>query len=369
MFGIGFDHPQHAVEMGLFSGGAMSSVLYIISAYFQQNGSGKVAVLASIVFIFGTSLFFVDIIFNDYNYYFLSVWSLIISFGLFGVSAVLYTALKLNVIGDGQNNSIDNDVYIRISEIEDKIDNIRSRNLQFNRINNSTLKVIDESINKIFQEKIKNNLREIIDSNVIDITNDSIIKNYDPDIVKERLFENLSIRIDKYSEGIADQIISQRVAGSQNLIWGIIFALSGLIAMAIMLLWPAFDSSKINNIPQYDWGYFLQTFIPKLSFVIIFESVSFFFLRAYADDRNMLKYLRNELTNVELKGVALLGSVYIGDEKSANSILDRLMQTERNFVLKKGDRIAAEVLFKENSIFVEDIIRNIVDKAKLKVGN
>jgi len=70
--------------------------------------------------------------------------------------------------------------------------------------------------------------------------------------------------------------------------------------------------------------------------VVVVTSVTFFFLRTYLRTLSDIRYIENEITNVEMKFIGLhfaLSREYEDVEKDA---MRSLLATERNHILEKG---------------------------------
>jgi hypothetical protein len=82
---------------------------------------------------------------------------------------------------------------------------------------------------------------------------------------------------------------------------------------------------------------FLIHFLPRLSLVVFIQIFAYFFLRLYKSTLEEIRYYQNEVTNVQHKKVSFIA---IYQSKSADSLIkvvERLVETERNNVLKKGE--------------------------------
>jgi hypothetical protein len=142
----------------------------------------------------------------------------------------------------------------------------------------------------------------------------------------------------KSIEALAEQISKQRNNANINMLIGGILATLGIIVMgAIIYLY-------YTQKGESDLLSFFTLFIPWLSFVILIETVAFFFLTLYKEDRNMIRYFRNEITNLDAKYLALEAALRFDDKTSLSNILAVLAGTERNFTIKKGEKMVVEAL-------------------------
>ena len=68
--------------------------------------------------------------------------------------------------------------------------------------------------------------------------------------------------------------------------------------------------------------------------VILIEVFAYFFLRLYKTGLGEIKYFQNELTNVEVRALALRSALDHADAATSAAILLKLSDTERNYLKK-----------------------------------
>jgi hypothetical protein len=76
-------------------------------------------------------------------------------------------------------------------------------------------------------------------------------------------------------------------------------------------------------------------FAPRLALVLLIEVFAFFFLSLYKSSLSEIKYFQNELTNIELKQIALSSAIAAKDATGLSEIIGKLAATERNHILSK----------------------------------
>ncbi len=116
--------------------------------------------------------------------------------------------------------------------------------------------------------------------------------------------------------------------GGANLGIGSTIAISGIVVLAVFLYDSQYDGFKGVS--------FIIHLLPKFSFVLIVELFAYFFLRLYKNGFEEIKYFQNEITNIEMKTMALKYALEYKNEDMIKELSLNLMQTERNFVLEKG---------------------------------
>lgn len=118
-----------------------------------------------------------------------------------------------------------------------------------------------------------------------------------------------------------------------NLIAGVSACFFGLVALAVFIV--VFEPAPTEN-----WQEILARSLPRFSLVAILELLGFFFLGLYKLGTTEQKYFQNEITNVQLWAAAYLHAMRDGDKEIGKDIIKKVLSTERNFVLKKGERTA-----------------------------
>ena len=112
----------------------------------------------------------------------------------------------------------------------------------------------------------------------------------------------------------------------------------------------------------------LPVLLMRLSLVVFIEVFAFFFLRLYRSSLMEIKYFQNELTNVETRFIALETAVAGGNASATKAIIEELIKTERNFVLKKGESTAELERLRFENQSVRDVVKSITDALTKKVN-
>lgn len=81
----------------------------------------------------------------------------------------------------------------------------------------------------------------------------------------------------------------------------------------------------------------IKYLLPFSCIIISLELISYFFLKCYTETNIRIKYFKNELTNLGLKKTALY--IFQGQthQECLGNIINILMSSERNHVLKEGE--------------------------------
>jgi ABC-type multidrug transport system fused ATPase/permease subunit len=160
-------------------------------------------------------------------------------------------------------------------------------------------------------------------------------------IRSEFIFKSTADRLDRLSQTLARQLDLQDRKATINLFIGMIIAVAGFALLGWLTLSGYMSYKPIAG--AADFWLFGEWYIPKLTFVIIIEIFSYFFLSLYRAGLGEIKFFQNEITNLESKWASIHFAIGANDGTATRVAIERLAQTERNFVLKKGERNVSEV--------------------------
>lgn len=150
--------------------------------------------------------------------------------------------------------------------------------------------------------------------------------------IESRIFEKWRVKQaeDVYSKTVnrlERELLDQARRGNVNLVLGIATTLAGVGILGYSVFQAPIAQSSIE---------LTSHFLPRLSLVILIEVFAYFFLRLYKQGLAEIKYFQNEITNIESKYLALNVSLSCGVDEGLLKVIERLLMTERNFVLEKG---------------------------------
>lgn len=271
----------------------------------------------------------------------------------------------------GKHDSIQNDNIN--SNLKDKEYDTILNNLNSSQEN--IKKEIEELNNKFtlnkkeqFSKKVdmlnsnqQNELVNIIKKKISSETSEEYLSELKKDMNKlisdstSKRLENHFMRIIKR---LSDEINELGKRAKVNLIIGSISALSGV---SIFIL---FVTEKVS--PDNIDSYLLTDFAPRISLVIVIEIFAYFFLSLYKNNLSEIKYFHNELTNIDNKYLALEEAIAYSDKKTITKMLEYISQTERNFLLKKGERTVLtdekDMTLKENKNTIQSLFEILKKK-------
>ncbi|MCE6959380.1 hypothetical protein LAZ40_09980, partial [Cereibacter sphaeroides] len=116
---------------------------------------------------------------------------------------------------------------------------------------------------------------------------------------------------------------------------GVIFCLSGLAALGATFF---FDNPLYPKAPTAgaDWLSVIQAYIPRLTLVLLIEVIGFFFLKLFSATLAEIRYVQNEITNIEMRLVALYSLRGSRRDEDLSLVIGKLMEIERNSVIDRG---------------------------------
>lgn len=141
------------------------------------------------------------------------------------------------------------------------------------------------------------------------------------DIIKLR--RNTILRLKNY-------VLDINRKANLNLVYGLLFCISGIVFIFYSLtIYIPSPQSALKDTVTY--------FLPRISLTILIEIFSYFFLNLYKKNLEDIKYFQNEVTNLESKYLAILYAFESNNGQVKAKVIEKLMDTERNFVLKKDE--------------------------------
>lgn len=115
--------------------------------------------------------------------------------------------------------------------------------------------------------------------------------------------------------------------GNLNLALGAVTTVIGLWLLGSSVL-------QENDVASDLWS-MASHFLPRLTLVIMIELFAYFFLKLYKSSLQEIKYLQNELTNIESRQISLRAALNLNDPSTIMSVIKSLSETERNHILSK----------------------------------
>jgi hypothetical protein len=148
-----------------------------------------------------------------------------------------------------------------------------------------------------------------------------------------------------------------------NLTIGSIISVSGILFLGYSVLLASDDLNSGVDLVRVGLKFFA-----RFSIVILVQIFAYFFLRLYRYSLYEIKYFQNELTNADIRFNALYSVICFADKASVTAVAKLLAQTERNFVLKKGES-TINLRREEIETAHETTILAAIERLSAKVGS
>jgi hypothetical protein len=146
---------------------------------------------------------------------------------------------------------------------------------------------------------------------------------------EQKIFQGFQRRMDFERDRI-------RNTARSNLIFGLAFSIAALLILGFPLLVDI--QSAVTTGDKEIYLSVVQRTLPRVSLGVLVQIVGFFFLRLYVTNEMDLKHTKNEVTNFEAWMIAVALAKRSDNDVARTLVLRRMIETERNFILRKGDR-------------------------------
>lgn len=284
--------------------------------------------------------------------------NIIIASGLILVFYILFSYLQ-----SGGKGTERNDDSLLIDFVEYRLDEINERIKKYE----STIGLTDEdkktTINNVVNKISEDTIKTIFENESIKLKND----------IKENLgFEKLLLLSKNITQRLNREIKDLRLRSNMNLMLGIAITAGGLYLLMTTVL--MIDSSELlKNLASESsdsndkfFKNLMLPLVPRISLVVFIEIFAYFFLRMYKNGLSEIKYFQNELTNIESKLIAVEISHITKNQECLKISIEALSDTERNFILEKGQTTVELEKAKSESELTKNIIKNIPSIFKKK---
>lgn len=241
-----------------------------------------------------------------------------------------------------------------------------SHDLSGKNIKEGIDRVFEAQIEKIIKDKkldiysgdnlseVVKNTRDFVYKKAKEEASESIIYDLKKSLEIKMLVDRCEAAFKQTIDRLYSEIKSLAKRGATNLSLGIAIGGTGLVALLFFVL-------SINYTGSTDIG-FIYHFAPRISFVILLETFSYFFLRLYKTSLEEIKYYQNELTNIEQKFAAAIFSMDLKNPCITKEVIAEILKTERNFILKKGEttvEIEKEKIGDKNILSILNVVSKI----------
>jgi hypothetical protein len=251
-----------------------------------------------------------------------------------GVMAGVYFMMKYLQRGEGASSSKEASMLrAELKEIRNRIayeslpsrDDVALLKAELEKIRKDQALISDDKRNNIINS-LAERIKEESASSILEEIQEKISKEGQNRTRIEVIENQFSQTIDRLKK----ELFSLSKRGNLNLSIGIVTTIAGLALLGMFVLGesPAGTAASTEQ--------FVIDFIPRISLVVLIEVFAYFFLRLYKANLSEIKYFQNEITTIESKYLALKVAVNLDEPDQLKIVIDRLSNTERNFILDKG---------------------------------
>ena len=274
----------------------------------------------------------------------LSEWRWLIAFGIAGIAAGWITFLYL------QPASIIGSSVV----VDPKIAEYIQSCLEDFAIKNSLAPSATKFNSKDERDALFSAVQKKIESEALE----SYIKQLKHAIDRSLRNETEEIQFKLIVMRMGREVADQARRGNLNLVLGILTTIIGLSVMGYSVF-NAPASQTPNEVLMY--------FLPRVSLAIVVEVFAYFFLSLYKQSLSEIKYFQNEITNIESRQLAMQFAARKESSELSTKVVDELIQTERNFLINKGQttvEIEREKATRSTTAEIVAAIKELVNREK-----
>ncbi len=268
-----------------------------------------------------------------------------------GGGAALFVLIFLNYLQSGSSGKESSKILefrAELALLSDRVEEL------------SATRGTDEELSKLFEDALDLEVvkEKIASDAVLAVKNDE----------RERISDTLSNLSTDIVYRLAREISDMRLRSNLNLVFGMFMAVSGLV-----FLW--WSISMVDPARFFDVGYHSSvvpdgvspisardafiSLIPRMGLVLFVEFFAYFFLRLYRSSLWEIKYIQNEITNIEAKMIPVHVAWIRDDEEALGDALKSLSKTERNFVLEKGQTTVELEKAKASNAIAQQMVKAV----------
>lgn len=210
------------------------------------------------------------------------------------------------------------------------------------------LKSINESLEKgklesTLSESERNQILDNISHTVKVELNGTLLKNiedtYGQQIHNDKLANYFEQAMSPTIARLRTYAVDLQSKASVNLAYGI----GATITAIFILIFVLFSATAPETSNQIELVFFYTS---RLFLVFLVQGISIFFLNLYKSTLRSILYINNEITNHESKRDSISVALRHGDREALKSMLTTLSNTERNFIVRKGETSIYESNFR-----------------------
>lgn len=290
------------------------------------------------------------------GYDFLGLQSLLLIFMSFSIlvfqylrGAFLADKFKPSSLGIKSSSIESSSDYFRLRDRVEGLDDRINKLISSIEKSNSAKSSIELSQEE--KTELINSIKESVDKNVTTELLTSIDNQYSIGALNKNNLKQLLELYFNTEKRIRELLYELDRKAKLNLFVGSITTVGAILGLAYIVFTTEQNFTDLSSS--------LNHYVPKISFIILIEIFSFFFLKLYKQNLEDIKYHNNELTNLDSKIIALKASIFIDEKDSIKKVITALGNTERNFILKKGETTVELEKARDNRASFSDAVSSI----------
>ncbi|MFV5340877.1 hypothetical protein [Acinetobacter baumannii] len=212
-----------------------------------------------------------------------------------------------------------------------------------------------ENDKKNYEETIEE-AKKLLRDKFENISAESYFEDFKNKIKMEVIVENFEYKTKRIESRVQGEIGRLSRSGIINVSLGMLLSIGGILYLGIFVV----NTQMFDSLEKM----FVNTF-PKAIFVLLIEVFAYFFLKLYKQNLDDIKYYQNELTNIESKNLAVQIAKQSNNHKLITLCIEKLLGTERNFILEKDQstiEIEKERINSNNTNNTLQVLKDILKK-------
>lgn len=212
-----------------------------------------------------------------------------------------------------------------------------------------------ENDKKNYEETIEE-AKKLLRDKFENISAESYFEDFKNKIKMDVIVENFEYKTKRIESRVQGEIGRLSRSGIINVSLGMLLSIGGILYLGIFVV----NTQMFDSLEKM----FVNTF-PKAIFVLLIEVFAYFFLKLYKQNLDDIKYYQNELTNIESKNLAVQIAKQSNNHKLITLCIEKLLGTERNFILEKDQstiEIEKERINSNNTNNTLQVLKDILKK-------
>ena len=209
-------------------------------------------------------------------------------------------------------------------------------------------------------EQFQNKLRKVYSERFKEVATDKIVAEWSEQFGRTAIFEahlqQMRANVRDAVASLEEEIDALRSRANLQMASGSVVSVFGFAVLGVFI----YRAGNEIDVTHLD-GKLVAYVALRVSLVVMIELFAYF-LRMYRYSVFEVKYFQNEISNIYMKSISVEMALLGAEEKLREAIINELVKTERNIVLRKGDVTLAQlrdVAEREGDAVVINFIKSI----------